>query len=686
MANVKQIKQKTTGTLLDIEDTQARADIASEVVNRTNADNALQEKINTNKNDIGKLKGDLTHSVGLTNHIAVFGVGSQTRQCEIEVNLKANNRYTFVLSDFPNGTINFYTENDYSTGYLGNNRNFNATRKKFDYTPTTDVEKLYLYCWAELKTYNIIIYSNDSFFDLKIEKSKDDVMVSVDKLNDYRDKVDFSSDAVYLSESITKKNKNMGLNRADGTISASSQCFVSDFISLDENEIKEIIYGFYHVDNKRAGICCYESDDESTFIKSYYTYDTSNSNGWARGTEIPSFPNNAHYIRFSGRNDQASGSPSIKVVKALPKENAERIGNLENTVYKLTKKPNPKPIIFDTDFGGDIDDLPSLALLLWAERIGLVDIVGIVSVAPRSGTKDGVTYNAISAMDAVCNYFGVSDMAFGTNKEMSSKTSNYCKSCCEFEHTITDISNIEDAPTFYRRALSSLPLGEKCTVVITGQTNAFSRFLSSSADSFSNLNGIELAREKIDKLVIMGGTYPTGSKETNFSAYEATPHTYNILENYPNEIYFVGGEMWDTHCGNILYDENLTWSILYQGMNEFMTNAFNNGNNQWGYTTLEETWHGKSYAWDCLATMLACENNLAVTGLRLIRGTNSINNDSNSEDYGKNTWVDSDTGKHYYVRTQQGRNNVWHTRRLDSIIKEDAWVSRPVGRVRLPRV
>ena len=79
MANVKQIKQKTTGILLDIEDTQARSDIAAEVTNRTNADkalddkvkaettnrtnadNELQEKINTNKNDIGKLKGDIAN-------------------------------------------------------------------------------------------------------------------------------------------------------------------------------------------------------------------------------------------------------------------------------------------------------------------------------------------------------------------------------------------------------------------------------------------------------------------------------------------------------------------------------------------------------------------------------------------------------------------------------------------------
>ena len=45
MANVKQIKQKTTGTLLDIEDTQARSDIAAEVTNRTNADKALDDKV-----------------------------------------------------------------------------------------------------------------------------------------------------------------------------------------------------------------------------------------------------------------------------------------------------------------------------------------------------------------------------------------------------------------------------------------------------------------------------------------------------------------------------------------------------------------------------------------------------------------------------------------------------------------
>lgn len=84
MANVKQIKQKTTGTLLNIEDTQARSDIASEITNRTNADNELQEKINTNKNDISKLKSDLADLDDKTD------VGTNKTQIEITLGKKGS--------------------------------------------------------------------------------------------------------------------------------------------------------------------------------------------------------------------------------------------------------------------------------------------------------------------------------------------------------------------------------------------------------------------------------------------------------------------------------------------------------------------------------------------------------------------------------------------------------------------
>ena len=652
------------------------------------------------RGQVSDLQNGLTKAVGITEHEARFGTDLvEHRKYPITVNLKQGIEYTFEVDDYPSASINFYTNSDYETGYLGDTHKFNPTRKEFKYTPTADITTLYLVCWATVQTYLIYIYNNNSDFDKKIKDATDAVVGNVEDriipLEEYKENIDFGSTAENLPASIIKYHEHK-LLKSDGTLTDTpSNGYVSDYISLDEYDITAIIFGFYFglVESDYVGIACYESASEASFIEGYRDYDSKNENGWAIGTTIPDFPINARYIRFSGRNDQAPGSPSLTAIRALPKINEAKLSNHESRIYDLehggtvaTTTYKAKPIIFDTDFGGDIDDLNALGLLLWAERTGLVDIVGIVAVAPRSGTNGaGVSYTEISAMDAVCNYFGVDDMAFGLNMEMSSKTSKYCGTCCTFQHTITDRTGIDDAPEFYRKALVSLPEGEKCNVVIVGQTNAFSRFLSSSADSISPLTGVQLAEAKIDKLVIMGGTYPTGSYETNFAAYGAIPHTYNILTNYPNEIYFIGGEMWDTRCGGILYDENLTWSILYQGMNEFMVDAFNGGDNPWGYTTLEETWKGKDYAWDCIATMVACDNNFAATGARWIRGTNSINNDSSSPDYGKNTWVNSDSGKHYYFRYQTGRSHPWGTHRLDSIIKEDAWSLRPLGRCRLPR-
>lgn len=58
MENIKQIK--INKELHDIEDAQARKDIAAEVINRTNADKALDEKINTNKTGIDNLVNDVS--------------------------------------------------------------------------------------------------------------------------------------------------------------------------------------------------------------------------------------------------------------------------------------------------------------------------------------------------------------------------------------------------------------------------------------------------------------------------------------------------------------------------------------------------------------------------------------------------------------------------------------------------
>lgn len=390
------------------------------------------------------------------------------------------------------------------------------------------------------------------------------------------------------------------------------------------------------------------------------------------------------------------GSTDLNADKAQIKENAENISKNTESIVNLSKKINEistqttttvkgKAVILDTDFGGDIDDVTALATLLWAERTGLVDIIGISSSQPRAGEKNGKKYDVIGAMDAVCNYYGVSDMSFGLEKTQAENISNYCKSACEYQHTLTN-SDAMDSPEFYRKALTSLPEGEKCDVAIIGYLTAFSRFLDSKADSISSVSGIELANAKINKLWIMGGGYPNGYVETNLAnggTAKMVNATANIIENFSNEIIWLGGEQSDVRCGDILIDNNLTWSIIYKCMNEFMQAYYDAHSSE--YASLKDVWKDRDFAWDTLVVLAMCEDNGALTGFNYIKGTNSINTMTGSPDYGKNTFVKNDSGKHFYCEKQLGRGKDWFSHRLDSIIAENAWVSRKIGRVRLPR-
>jgi hypothetical protein len=396
------------------------------------------------------------------------------------------------------------------------------------------------------------------------------------------------------------------------------------------------------------------------------------------------------------------GSPTVYKVRISTIENiVDRINYNTSSLSTLSNKvdglssadKNRKAVILDTDFGGDIDDLSAIAVLLWAERVGLVDIIGIVESYPRVGTNgNNQYYTSIGALDALCTYFGVDNMAFGIDIDYAPTTSNYCGTACTYYHTLYNNTDAEDSPNFYRRALASLPDGEKCDVIIIGYTTAFSRFLDSASDAYSPLNGSDLANNKINKLWIVGGQYPNGKVETNLAGGDPTPvaknvnATANVLAKFTGDIIFLGAEQGDIHTGDILYDNNLTWSMLYKCMNEFMTASFNGGSNAWGYTTLEETWKGKDYAWDPQMVLAACEDSLSSSGYRLIRGTNTIDTDSESPTYGENTFTLNTTGNHYYVKKLDGRDASWFTHRLDSIIKEDAWANRSTGRVRLARV
>lgn len=398
-------------------------------------------------------------------------------------------------------------------------------------------------------------------------------------------------------------------------------------------------------------------------------------------------------IIVTGKNDEEILRLTEKGLSA----NAFFVLNSDGSTTPIAQSTNSnqaKPVILDTDFGGDIDDLSALAMLCYGERIGLIDIIGVCSSVPRTNYKrEDKQFNVISAMDAICEYFGINDMAFGLDMENGSYDSSYCGTACSYPHTIEHISEAYDAPEFYRRGLASLETDKKCDVAIIGYLTAFSRFLDSDPDAISNLSGESLANSKIDTLYIVGGQYPEGAVETNFGGgnkYKVNA-TANVFAKFKNRIIFIGGQMSDIHCGNILLDESLTWSMIYNCMNEFMQDNYeerkSNGTLPSGITTKEEFWHHYNFAWDVLDVIAMIDNNPNITGIKLIRGKNSIIQEE-GDDFGKNVWADGDFDgiEHYRADYQEKRSAEWHTHRLDSIIKEDNWMSSlGMGRYRIPR-
>lgn len=555
------------------------------------------------------------------NNINIKKLAIKTSDYQLEISLKKGKKYIFSINDTLDNAINFYINE--SEQYFDLAGKFNKTIKEFNFIPVNDITKLYVKCYASYKDYFIYVKEVDV----------------IEKLNDYA--FSTSSNLYNSLNSVIKVNfkKNNQYNIA---LTSAVPTVVVNFYT-DSSRTVETLVGGIRPTNKNIVFNC-NSDIEYLYTSVY------------------------------NETDRKTYDFSIYT---------------NNNIL-----PHYTPVILDTDFGGDIDDLSALATLLWAERSGMCDIIGVNCSVPRIGEYNGVAWQLIPAIDGVCNYFGVSDMSFGLDHSLTpARNSNYCGTAYQYTHTLTsNFKNGEPSIEFYRRALTSVPDGEMIEVCIIGITKAFGDFLSSPSDKYSKLTGLELANKKIKTLYIMGGQFPVGKVETNLAGGDGKGNaidtvveaSYKIFNDFKNNIVLIGSEN-AAHCGDILFDNKLNFTLLYKCMNEFMTNAFNKGDNPWGYKTLEETWKAKDYAWDVLAVLCMVFQTTDTIGFTKIQGTANIINDKTSENYGVNTFTQNNTGKHYYVKKTVNISDDYQSYIMDSIISQSAWVDRKKGRVRLSR-
>lgn len=221
-------------------------------------------------------------------------------------------------------------------------------------------------------------------------------------------------------------------------------------------------------------------------------------------------------------------------------------------------------IIFDTDFGGDVDDLGALVMLHNFVDKGECNLLAVMCWSTEQ--------YSVSAVDAVNRYYNHPDIPIGTRKDGTHFQSwNYSKPIADkFPHKLS-YKEAEDATFLYRKLLASSD--DRSIVIITvGPLMNIQNLIKSGADAISNLNGKELIAKKVKEFVIMGGQFPEGEKEWNFDG--AMPGvTQFVLKNIPVQTTFLGFEIGVVIKTGEIFNQIDTNTPLYTGFMHFSQNA-----------------------------------------------------------------------------------------------------------------
>jgi inosine-uridine nucleoside N-ribohydrolase len=206
------------------------------------------------------------------------------------------------------------------------------------------------------------------------------------------------------------------------------------------------------------------------------------------------------------------------------------------------KKPDPVPIIFDSDMGPDYDDVGAIALLHAMADSGHAKILATVA-----STK----YEGVAAIFEIFNsYFKKPEILIGVPKGKASELKDgqhWTDTLLQnYPHTIKKNDDVMDAIEVYRKVLASQP-DKSVTIVTTGFLTNLYNLLISPSDKYSKLEGKNLVKQKVKQLVCMAGWFPSGSE---FNVKIDAAASQYVFNNWQTPILFSGFEIgWPIRTG-----------------------------------------------------------------------------------------------------------------------------------------
>lgn len=195
----------------------------------------------------------------------------------------------------------------------------------------------------------------------------------------------------------------------------------------------------------------------------------------------------------------------------------------------------PVPIIFDSDFGPDYDDVGAITLLHALADSGQARILATIASDKHA--------NVAPALNAFNTYFNRPDIPIGVPKgpAVDEADSQHWSDTvvARYPHRIRSNAQVPDAVALYRQILSRQP-DRSVTIVTVGFLTNLANLLASPPDQYSRLVGRELVAKKVKQLVSMAGKFPAGKE---FNVFKDAPASKSALESWPTPVIFSGFEI-----------------------------------------------------------------------------------------------------------------------------------------------
>ncbi len=304
----------------------------------------------------------------------------------------------------------------------------------------------------------------------------------------------------------------------------------------------------------------------------------------------------------------------------------------------------PPQIIFDTDFGGDADDLGAVAMLHHYADRGEIDLLAIVSWSNEQ--------YAVPALAATNRFYGRPSLRLGVREVEPWRTQwNYSKSIAEqFPYDQKVVERATPSVELYRQLLHAAA-PRSITLVTVGPLANIRNLLRSQPDSISDLSGAQLVEAKVDRLIIMGGQFPDGvtanGPEWNFDG-NMKGVTQEVLEAVKRPVIFSGYEVGEALRYGTALNQHPKNTPLYVGYKYFSEHA---------------PWMKQDYAGEILDN--ASFDQTAVMYVAIggegVHWTLSEPGILTVDESGAGTWSDNPSGNHrYLILTEDKSATVSH--------------------------